>query len=82
VAAGLELEPGLSVLSFVTALRRFFIKPWDAEVERAREREMIKEEDNFIFWVVEREENTRVEMKDSPQIVPVIILKNLYPPHV
>jgi len=41
-----------------------------------------KKEDNFIFWVVEREENTRVETKDSPQIVPVIILKNLYPLHV
>jgi hypothetical protein len=72
-----ELEPGLSVLSFVTALRRFFRNPWDAELERARERETTMQEDNFILSVVEREENTGVEMKDSPQIVPAIILKNV-----
>lgn len=59
-------------MSFVTALRRFFRKPWEAELERAREREMTMKEDNFILSVVEREENTRVEMKDSPQIVPAI----------
>lgn len=38
---------------------------------------MTMKEDNFILSVVEREENIGVEMKDSPQIVPVIILKNL-----
>ena len=65
------------MLSFVTTLRRFFRKPWDAELERAREREMTVKEVSFILSVVEREENTRVEMKDSPQIVPAIILKGL-----
>ena len=65
------------MLSFVTTLRRFFRKPWDAELERAREREMTVKEVSFILSVVEREENTRVEMKDSPQIVPAIILKSL-----
>lgn len=65
------------MLSFVTTLRRFFNKPWDAELERAREREMTVKEVSFILSVVEREENTRVEMKDSPQIVQAIILKSL-----
>ena len=65
------------MLLFVTTLRRFFRKPWDAELERAREREMTVKEVSFILSVVEREENTRVEMKDSLQIVPAIILKSL-----
>ena len=65
------------MLLFVTTLRRFFRKPWDAELERAREREMTVKEVSFILSVLEREENTRLEMKDSPQIVPAIILKSL-----
>ena len=65
------------MMSFVTTLRRFFRKPWDAELERAREREMTVKEVSFILSVVESGENTKVEMKDSPQIVPAIILKSL-----